>query len=434
MHVLLQILGMAPTNPSAAPAGLPTESDDPGGFTDLFAEPSGEATSGDVEEHLLPDTRSGMRMPEMTAFPNTLELPSSKNSADAEAEVATAPLVGTTAPAPNQTDLGMTDIEVSAQTPIISDAGEIEPEHTHRPQGLKGDTEPAPVLDPKQITATSADANEGQILLPQTAAVNAAADEAAPKPDRLGTAAVPPENAPPTAPMPKIVQAPHQQSKAATSPDVSQRAEAAAEAEPTEGDPPPIKRTDSAPAEARELQPRTAASPIASAIAPNVADTPDTPAPPIPSDPVVETNTWRTDPTSRATAAPAAPIAHTQLAAEIVRLAADGQVRTAELRLDPPELGRLTVTLSFTEDGLSALIAAERNETMDLLRRNAEHLARELSAAGFEGADLQFSDQSAGSDQTTPDREETGTFASVTTDAEPTPLQRQPASGLDLRV
>ncbi len=151
----------------------------------------------------------------------------------------------------------------------------------------------------------------------------------------------------------------------------------------------------------------------------------------IPSEPVPEPATHRSEGPAR----PVMPLpltAPVQLATEIVRLAADGQTRIAELRLDPPELGRLTVTLSFTEDGLSAVIAADRGETMDLLRRNADHLMRELSAAGFEGADLQFSDGSQGSAQSHSDRDETDTYAPVS--AEVASAQRMPADGLDLRV
>ncbi|RMH50425.1 MAG: flagellar hook-length control protein FliK [Alphaproteobacteria bacterium] len=75
----------------------------------------------------------------------------------------------------------------------------------------------------------------------------------------------------------------------------------------------------------------------------------------------------------------------------------DGQV---EIRLDPPELGRVRVTLSGAEGHLSALITADRPETLDLMRRHAELLLRDLAAAGFRGADLAF----AGGDGRMPER------------------------------
>jgi hypothetical protein len=62
-----------------------------------------------------------------------------------------------------------------------------------------------------------------------------------------------------------------------------------------------------------------------------------------------------------------------------------------ELRLDPPELGRVEIDLTVTDGRLTATIAADRPETLDLLRRHADVLQRDLVAAGFGGADVGFS-------------------------------------------
>ncbi len=61
-----------------------------------------------------------------------------------------------------------------------------------------------------------------------------------------------------------------------------------------------------------------------------------------------------------------------------------------EIRLDPPELGRVHIHLTPTEGGVQAVVAADRPETHDLLRRHADLLARELAEAGYSGVDLQF--------------------------------------------
>ncbi|MFN0024052.1 MAG: flagellar hook-length control protein FliK [Parvularculaceae bacterium] len=63
-----------------------------------------------------------------------------------------------------------------------------------------------------------------------------------------------------------------------------------------------------------------------------------------------------------------------------------------ELRLDPPELG--AVTIQFFEDDAGALrasVAADKAETLDLLRRNADALHRELARHGAGEFLLSFS-------------------------------------------
>jgi len=64
-----------------------------------------------------------------------------------------------------------------------------------------------------------------------------------------------------------------------------------------------------------------------------------------------------------------------------------------EIRLDPPDLGRIDVQLSVDSGGnVSSRIVAERPETLDLLRRDAPQLERALQNAGLNSGDgLQFS-------------------------------------------
>ena len=61
-----------------------------------------------------------------------------------------------------------------------------------------------------------------------------------------------------------------------------------------------------------------------------------------------------------------------------------------EIRLDPPELGRVQIHLIRHDGALQALVMADRPETQDLLRRNAEALARELGEAGYDSVSLDF--------------------------------------------
>ena len=67
-----------------------------------------------------------------------------------------------------------------------------------------------------------------------------------------------------------------------------------------------------------------------------------------------------------------------------------------EVRLDPPELGR--VMIGFEGDGadlVRAVITADSPETLDLMRRNADVFQRALEQQGFSNLDLQFADSGA---------------------------------------
>ena len=104
-------------------------------------------------------------------------------------------------------------------------------------------------------------------------------------------------------------------------------------------------------------------------------------------------------------AAAAVPLAG--LAVEIAARAQAGRNRF-EIRLDPPELGRIDVRLDVDRSGhVTSRLMVDRAETLDALRRDAGDLERALQQAGFKTADngMQFTlrDQSfAGRDQSFP--------------------------------
>jgi flagellar hook-length control protein FliK len=88
---------------------------------------------------------------------------------------------------------------------------------------------------------------------------------------------------------------------------------------------------------------------------------------------------------------PAVPIAG--LVVEIVARAQAGQSRF-EIRLDPPELGRIDVRLDIDRSGqVASRLIVDRPETLDQLRRDAAGLERALQDAGLKTAQngLQFS-------------------------------------------
>jgi hypothetical protein len=98
-------------------------------------------------------------------------------------------------------------------------------------------------------------------------------------------------------------------------------------------------------------------------------------------------------------AGPAVPVAG--LAVEIAAQMRAGKNRF-EIRLDPPELGRIDVRLDVDKDGnVTSRLMVERSDTLDLLRRDAHQLERALNQAGLKTADnaLEFSLRDHGSNR-----------------------------------
>ena len=92
----------------------------------------------------------------------------------------------------------------------------------------------------------------------------------------------------------------------------------------------------------------------------------------------------RTEPTASQAPQPQAVIGQVAVA---ISKASD---RKVEIRLDPPELGRVQIHLTPIDGGVQAVVMAQRPETQDLLRRHAEMLAHELGAAGYGNVSLDF--------------------------------------------
>ncbi|NIY98644.1 flagellar hook-length control protein FliK [Salipiger sp. HF18] len=99
-----------------------------------------------------------------------------------------------------------------------------------------------------------------------------------------------------------------------------------------------------------------------------------------------------------ASQAPAGTAFHrTETAASVLRQVIEG-VTTApgtgddviELQLRPEELGHLRFRMVQGEHGLLLSISADRPETLDLLRRHVDQLARSLSDLGYGDASFSF--------------------------------------------
>ncbi len=144
-----------------------------------------------------------------------------------------------------------------------------------------------------------------------------------------------------------------------------------------------------------------------------------------------------------------ASVAHpaTQAAkAEITRtiagqMAAAIQVRagsgTIEIALSPEELGRVSITLNGREDGMVLAIAAERPETLDLMRRHLAVLEAEFQSLGYGDIsfDLSTSDD-AQDDTANPKASDYGPSLSAESDTPNAPVISRNLSGrgIDMRL
>jgi flagellar hook-length control protein FliK len=94
-----------------------------------------------------------------------------------------------------------------------------------------------------------------------------------------------------------------------------------------------------------------------------------------------------------ATAATADAVPVSGLAVAIASRARAGS-NQFDIRLDPPELGRIDVRLDVNRDGqVTSHVTADRQDTLDLLQQQQPQLERALEQAGLKTADngLQFS-------------------------------------------
>ena len=89
------------------------------------------------------------------------------------------------------------------------------------------------------------------------------------------------------------------------------------------------------------------------------------------------------------------------VAANIVRFAAQGENQTMQVRLDPPELGSVSIRLSFGKDkAVKAHLTVEKPETYMMLQRDGHALERALQSAGLDAQSgsisFELADQNGG--------------------------------------
>ncbi|GAK46490.1 flagellar hook-length control protein [Tepidicaulis marinus] len=123
-------------------------------------------------------------------------------------------------------------------------------------------------------------------------------------------------------------------------------------------------------------------------------------------------------------------------------------VNTFEIRIDPPELGRVDVKLDVATDGrVTAHLVVEKAETLDLLQRDAKALQQALQDAGLdtdqdtlsfslqdEGNASAFGEGREGNDGTAPGAGETGTAEAEAEVITSYRVMLNGETGVDIRV
>ncbi|MEO1106992.1 MAG: flagellar hook-length control protein FliK [Pseudomonadota bacterium] len=108
-----------------------------------------------------------------------------------------------------------------------------------------------------------------------------------------------------------------------------------------------------------------------------------------------------------------------------------------EIALNPEELGRVSIVLNGREDGFYLTIAAERPETLDLMRRHIAMLSEEFQKLGY--GDLSFDLGNSSDSQQYPfDHQQANSFDLTPQDrgaqAAPFPKNTAPGRGIDMRL
>ena len=202
---------------------------------------------------------------------------------------------------------------------------------------------------------------------------------------------------------------------------------AARPAAPADGPDVPLARTPPSPTDTAPADPTHGVVARAGSDAEANDSAPPTPVPALPQ---------TTAPLVPAPTAPSGlpPTLATDLNAIIAR-PPDGPV---EITLAPEELGRLRITLSQEGDVLRVIVQAERGETLDLLRRNADVLMQEIRSCGFSGGSFSFSGwggaQGDPASQTAPPASAAPPRDAPHPAQRPAPAPSAPHAGLDLRL
>ena len=127
---------------------------------------------------------------------------------------------------------------------------------------------------------------------------------------------------------------------------------------------------------------------------------------------------------------PAQTVQH--IAEQIVVSVANDDTGTTEVALDPEELGRVRLHMTVKDQTVQIVIAAERPETSDLMRRHLGVLQQEFRSLGFQSIDLGFADEGG---RNSPKEAPKPTHIAVEVPPEDlSPVQQITTTGVDIRL
>lgn len=131
----------------------------------------------------------------------------------------------------------------------------------------------------------------------------------------------------------------------------------------------------------------------------------------------------------------ATPPAMEQVTTQLRQQITTSSRQVIEIRLDPPELGRVLIQLSTHDQGVAAQITADRPETLELMRRHSELLAASLEDAGFANSNLDFQNGDPDEKSAASDSSETWLTAAAPAEAtQPTTSGLAADGRLDIRL
>jgi hypothetical protein len=127
------------------------------------------------------------------------------------------------------------------------------------------------------------------------------------------------------------------------------------------------------------------------------------------------------------------------IAAQVVEAMGRNSDRAVDVILNPAELGRVRITLSHGDAGMVINVAAERAETLDLMRRHSDLLGQEFEDLGYGATDFSFSHESGDDDRHTPSSEVSVVPPDISPDQRPVVTNVQASSvimvdRLDIRL
>jgi flagellar hook-length control protein FliK len=391
-----------PSEPSAPPQKAATASDPKKGVTDRTSD--GRTDGGAARpDQACCETETAESLPATTDIP-TEEIPSPPSAADAHSEE-------TTKPAGDDGEVAVLPIDVTlpqtlppeqpvaaAPSPIVTetpsatplDAGDAAPELAAKPAGT-----PAPPSPPASDMADADSKPDTPEALPAPGVPAAKRPQhAAPAPAKPDVKAV--EGSKLAAP--DVADGAGEASEAGDEAHILRMNHGQSGQEPTRqarGHDDARPQASAAATAAEQAQHKPALPATAAPAAESAQTPPSIPTVAVPDAASVAINNPRT-PLMAASAVPLSGIA-----VEIAAQARAGNNRF-EIRLDPPELGRIDVRLDVDREGnVKSRLVIERSDTYDLLRRDASTLERALQQAGLKTSDngLEFTLRDQGASQ-----------------------------------